>query len=192
METSEASFTRPVPSARLRSRGEPRVLPVDVITSQVIRELSPGLLAYAHRRVGQRQEAEDLVQDTWLCALRSAPTFEGRSSLRTWLSTILRRRIAERFRRSRPWLLLEEEDTLTPQHAQYDRLDLALAGSIANVALASLSEPERNAIALCDVQDLDRDEASQQLGVTRGHLRVLLHRGRSKLATSLRASGFES
>lgn len=163
-----------------------------VITSKVIRELSPGLLAFAYRRVGQRQEAEDLVQDTWLCALRSAASFEGRSSLRTWLSTILRRRIAERFRRGRPWLLLDEDElAASPQPAPHERHDIALAANLANAALATLSEQERSAVTLCDVQELDRDEASDQLGVTRGHLRVLLHRGRGKLVASLRESGLE-
>ena len=55
--------------------------------------------------------------------------------------------------------------------------------------MSELTELERQAVTLCDVQDLDRDEASERMGVTRGHLRVLLHRGRHKLEASMRASG---
>lgn len=163
----------------------------DLITPQAIRELSPSLLAFAYRRVGQQQEAEDLVQDTWFSALRSAPTFAGRSSLRTWLIAILRRRIAERFRR-RPHCepFAEEDFSGTLDHVT-ERIDSMLAVRVAEAALASLSEQERSAVTLCDVHDLERDEACAQLCVSRGHLRVLLHRGRGKLAASLVASGIE-
>ena len=57
--------------------------------------------------------------------------------------------------------------------------------------MADLTDLERRAVTLCDVEDLDRDEASERMGVTRGHLRVLLHRGRHKLEASLKASGIE-
>lgn len=161
-----------------------------LITPQAIRDLSPGLLAFAYRRVGQQQEAEDLVQDTWFSALRSAPTFAGRSSLRTWLVAILRRRIAERFRRRPRWEPLSEDVVGTLDPAT-ERLDNLLAVRAAEAALAALSEQERAAVTLCDVQDADRDQACAQLSVSRGHLRVLLHRGRAKLAASLVASGIE-
>lgn len=160
-----------------------------LITPSTIEELSPGLFAFAYRAVRQREEAEDLVQDTWISALRTVPSFEGRSSLRTWLVSILRRRIADRFRRVRPSELLEEEKHALDAMPAEERLDAHEAASIAALAMGELTALERRAIELCDVQDLDRDEASEAMGVTRGHLRVLLHRGRHKLEASLVASG---
>ena len=163
-----------------------------VITPSTIQELSPGLFAFAYRAVRQREEAEDLVQDTWISALRTVPSFEGRSSLRTWLVSILRRRIADRYRRQRPSELLEEEKHAFDAIATEERLGALEAASIATLAMSQLTELERRAVTLCDVQDLDRDEASDAMGVTRGHLRVLLHRGRHKLEVSLKASGIEA
>jgi RNA polymerase sigma-70 factor, ECF subfamily len=162
---------------------------VALITPTTIQELSPGLFAFAYRAVRQREEAEDLVQDTWISALRTVPSFEGRSSLRTWLVSILRRRIADRFRRVRPAELLEEDKYAFDAAAPEDRIDALESAGIAALAMSELTELERRAVTLCDVQDLDRDEASEAMGVTRGHLRVLLHRGRHKLEASLRASG---
>ena len=166
---------------------------MEALSEKAIRELSPGLIAYAYRRVGQRQDAEDLVQETWYSALRSMPTFEGRSSLRTWLVTILSRRIAERYRRRRTYEPFEEEAhaTLTslPTENEIEKLDLELAAQVASSAFGSLSEVEQRAIELCDVNDEDRDRVAEDMGVTRGHLRVLLHRGRHKLEAALRAQG---
>lgn len=162
-----------------------------LITPSTIRELSPGLFAFAYRAVRQKEDAEDLVQDTWISALRTVPSFEGRSSLRTWLVSILRRRIADRFRRDRPAEPLEEERHGMEPAAAEQWLDSHESAQIASLAMANLTELERRAVTLCDVDDLDRDEASQAMGVTRGHLRVLLHRGRHKLEASLRASGVD-
>ena len=162
-----------------------------LITPSTIQELSPGLFAFAYRAVRQKEDAEDLVQDTWISALRTAPSFEGRSSLRTWLVSILRRRIADRFRRDRPTEILEEERHGSAPAIAEQRLDEYEAAHLANVAMAELTDLERRAITLCDVDDLDRDEASAAMGVTRGHLRVLLHRGRHKLEASLRANGID-
>jgi RNA polymerase sigma-70 factor (ECF subfamily) len=162
-----------------------------VITPSTIQELSPGLFAFAYRAVRQKEDAEDLVQDTWISALRTVPSFEGRSSLRTWLVSILRRRIADRFRRVRPTEELEEERHGSEPALAEQLLDTHEAAEIANLAMAELTELERQAVTLCDVDDLDRDEASEAMGVTRGHLRVLLHRGRHKLEASLRSSGVD-
>lgn len=56
------------------------------------------LFRYAMLRVGQRDVAEDLVQETMLAGLRTHRSFQGKSTEQTWLVSILRRKIADHFR----------------------------------------------------------------------------------------------
>lgn len=62
-------------------------------------EFGDPLFRYALKRVGQRDLAEDLVQDTFVAALRSADGFQGRSKILTWLIGILRHKIADHMRK---------------------------------------------------------------------------------------------
>jgi RNA polymerase sigma factor (sigma-70 family) len=68
-------------------------------------EHGDALYRYALGRVGRADVAEDLVQETFLAALRAAGSFAGRSSERTWLTGILKNKLIDRLRRegrSRP------------------------------------------------------------------------------------------
>ncbi|MET0284770.1 MAG: sigma-70 family RNA polymerase sigma factor [Polyangiales bacterium] len=150
------------------------------IDGRLVRELSPKFVALAQRAVHRREDAEDLVQEMWISALTSADHFEGRSSPRTWLHAILRRRIADNFRRMRPVLPYDEE--LHPQDDDgAERVESRQLAELALSMLSELGEMERQVLELCALDDVDRDQACEQLGITRGHLRVVLHRARKKL-----------
>ena len=62
-------------------------------------EFGDRLFRYALLRTGNREIAEDLVQETFLAAVNGLKDFRGESSPMTWLSAILRRKIADHFRR---------------------------------------------------------------------------------------------
>ncbi|HEX5659666.1 MAG TPA: RNA polymerase sigma factor [Polyangiales bacterium] len=159
------------------------------INAQTIDELSPALFRFAMRFVRRREEAEDLVQETWLSALRGAPTFEGRSSLRTWLNGIMRRRAADHYRKVRPTDTIDEDFDVGYFVSLAEQMDNTSAAQLAAQAIGELSLLEQTAVTLCDIQELEREEAAERMGITRGHLRVLLHRGRQKLVERLEAQG---
>jgi RNA polymerase sigma-70 factor, ECF subfamily len=159
------------------------------INAQTVDELSPALFRFAMRFVRRREEAEDLVQETWLSALRGAPSFEGRSSLRTWLNGILRRRAADHYRKTRHTDTLGDDFDVGYFVSVAEQLDSASAAQLVTQAMSELSLMEQTAITLCDIDDCDRDEAAARMGVTRGHLRVLLHRARQKIQQRLEAQG---
>lgn len=162
-----------------------------LITTQLIQELSPSLLNFALRKVARRADAEDLVQETWISALRTASTFEGRSSMRAWVIGIMRRRIADHYRRDRAAAPLDEGELESPQRSPAEHHDLEEAAHSALAAFDMLTPIERSALTLCDLEDVDRDQAAHQLQVKRGHLRVILFRARGKLEHSLRSQGLD-
>jgi len=151
--------------------------------------VTPSLFRYASRRIGREDVAEDLVQETWLAAMGSVASFAGRSTLKTWLTSILRRKIVDHHRRRRHEVEVDENHLVTEPVMPTDRADDERAVELVRELLPSLPKREREALELCDVQGIDRDEAATKMGVTRGALRVLLHRGRHRLRAELEAAG---
>src|SRR5262249_28995511 len=77
-----------------------------------LEEHGDALYRFARARTGSREAAEDIVQETFLAALESRHQFQNRSSVRTWLLSILRHKIADHYRRR------EAAQPLAPGHDQ--------------------------------------------------------------------------
>ncbi|MEM1414608.1 MAG: RNA polymerase sigma factor [Myxococcota bacterium] len=167
-------------STHLPPRPRPR------LDEATVRELTPGLIRYARQRVGD-ELAQDLVQDTWVAAFGAIDKFAGRSSLRTWLISILRRKIIDSHRRRRPQVSFEEHHT-PDGDPRRERLDDVAAANLVERELPSLPKREREAVSLVDVAGYDRDVAAEAMGVTRSALRVMLHRGRNRLKKKLESA----
>lgn len=69
------------------------------------------LYAYALSRINDEEQAQDLVQDTFLAALQRVAAFEGRSSERTWLTAILKNKIIDIYRKKSSGLRNNEVKT---------------------------------------------------------------------------------
>jgi len=74
--------------------------PDQVDPTKWVDQYGDALLGYAAARVGPREVAEDLVQETLLAAWKARQSYDGRSSMKTWLIAILRRKIADHYRQS--------------------------------------------------------------------------------------------
>jgi RNA polymerase sigma-70 factor (ECF subfamily) len=169
------------------------------------------LLVYANRHVSEPGVAQDLVQDTLEAALRGLQSFEGRSSVRTWAFAILRRHIADHYRRPRTTValsvLFDNEDELDRDDA-LDRLlethaiDHESLSSTRNttpeahldrqqfweqveLGVASLSTVQRRVFRLRDLLDQDAAQVSAVLGISPNHCHVTLHRARGRLRAFL-------
>jgi RNA polymerase sigma-70 factor (ECF subfamily) len=176
---------------------------------------SPAMLRIARAYVATAQSAEDAVQDAWLGVVRGLPRFEARSSLRTWVFTILvnqARTRGAREARTVPLADLGRDDetgpTVDPDRFQgpsdphpggwkpgarpvgwegqpEGRLLAGEALRLLEAALTMLPPRQRTVVTLRDVQGLTPEEACSVLGITAQNQRVLLHRGRAALRRTL-------
>ncbi|HEY2376295.1 MAG TPA: RNA polymerase sigma factor [Gemmatimonadaceae bacterium] len=126
---------------------------------------------------GAIDEADDLVQDTFVRAFNSLDGFRGESSFRTWLFTIERRLLLDRRRaeKRRPIRVeVQEGDAAT----EYDALDSMVAGEAANrvrEAMKKLSPTQREVFTLRVAQGLSYKEIADLVGTTEGAARVHYH-----------------
>jgi RNA polymerase sigma-70 factor (ECF subfamily) len=126
---------------------------------------------------GEREEIEELVQDTFVRAFASIDSFRGESSLRTWLFTIERRLMLDRRRserRLRATVPVEAADAVT----EYDALDSLLAAeaeSRVRKAVGALSPMQREVFSLRVEQGLSYKEIADMVGTTEGAARVHYH-----------------
>lgn len=126
---------------------------------------------------GEREEIEELVQDTFVRAFASIDSFRGESSLRTWLFTIEKRLMLDRRRaekRARATVQVQASDAST----EYDALDSLLADeaeSRVRAAIEALSPTQREVFLLRVEQGMSYKEIAELAGTTEGSARVHYH-----------------
>jgi len=154
--------------------------------------------------------AEEVTQETWLQVLKGLDKFEGRSTLNSWIFSILANRARTRAVRDGRTLLFSDMsgeaegaesavdparfnaagywdqpprpwDDLTPERlAASGQIGERLAG-----AMDELPDAQRAVVMLRDVEGCSSEEACNVLGISETNQRVLLHRGRSRLRSLL-------
>ncbi len=175
-------------------------------------EHSDALFRFALLRVKDANVAEDLVQETFLSALKGIDRFKGGSSLRTWLVGILKHKIIDHFRKGRPEVLASdlstmenetEEERFDREH-QRDQKPSEWIGTPAKLldskefwstfvdCLNGLPENHRRAFSLREIDGVKGDEICKILGITSTNLWVILHRARGKLRNCLEANWFNA
>ena len=127
--------------------------------------------------LGERDAADEVVQDTFVRAFASLEHFRGDSSLRTWLFTIARRLVVDRrraFRRRREVGNLEDVDAAT----EYTALDGLIASEAQRKvwgAVGKLSPTQREVFLLRVNEGLSYKEIADVAGTTEGAARVHYH-----------------
>ena len=126
---------------------------------------------------GDEAEAQDLVQETLLQAIRSAERFRGRSSIYTWLHGILLN-LTRHYHRDRKWLVYDEElahRQTPPVEVASSSLDAETASSALTQAMRGLSEPHREVLVLRFYEDMKIHQIAAQLGLSKGTVKSRLH-----------------
>lgn len=167
---------------------------------------TPAMLRVARGYVPSREIAEEVVQETWIALLKGIDSFEGRSSLRTWLFTVLINIAKRRGMRERrdldvavmaftdgtvdPARFRDSDDPYPghwlPQEVPSpfpDTPEGSLLGdelvALARRELDKLPERQRVVVTMRDMLGLDSAEVCEMLDISVANQRVLLHRGRA-------------
>ncbi len=161
----------------------------------LVRHYAPKLYNVALRLVGRPDEAEDVLQETFIAACEKIKDFKGRSQLGTWLYRIATNNGLMHLRRRRPTVSLEEVDetgiNVEPRLLQRwpedpaSAVDAAELRAVMEEAINALPETLRLAFVLRDIEGLSTREAAEVLGISPTALKVRLHRARLLLRERL-------
>jgi len=172
----------------------------------LVRENHDALISVARGYVKTRESAEEVVQETWMAVIKGLDRFQGRSSLKTWMFSILCNISKTRARRDHRTLLFSEaaggdgqnESAVDPSRfspsGKWEDAPASLEDKtperlvrnrefmeVFRKSLGDLPDTQRMVVILRDVQGFSSTETCNILGLSETNQRVLLHRGRSKL-----------
>lgn len=167
------------------------------------------LFNYTISRINNHEQAKDLVQDTFFAALNAKENFQGKASERTWLISILKRKIVDYYRKINSikgkaeikmnfysdgdhegdWI---EERAPTDWNAEIEK-------SIENEELSVVLEncinnlPEKYAMVfrMKTIQQFETEEICKELEITSSNLWVIIHRARTQLRACMEKNWFK-
>jgi RNA polymerase sigma-70 factor (ECF subfamily) len=166
------------------------------------------LFNFTISRVSDGVIAQDLVQDTFLAALKSMKNFKGEASERTWLISILKRKIIDHYRKINSkkgkaevritynvdsesegdWL---EERVADPydKTAEDNMQNEELGAAILN-CLSKLPKKQAEVFKMKTIQGFETEVICNELNITASNLWVIIHRARTAMATCLKENWF--
>ncbi len=159
------------------------------------------LYNYAYSRLSSSTVAEDMLQDTFVSALKSMENFRGDSSEKTWLFSILKRKIIDYYRKSSTKNERPESSFSSPfkdsgfmeGHWNSNRrptdwgskTDGAVQQSefqeIMEFCLSGLPEKWKSVFVLKVMEEIESDKVCKEIGCTSSNLWVILHRAKLQL-----------
>jgi len=145
----------------------------------------------AFRLLGNRDDAQDAVQEVLLRLLKSLPRYRAVAKFSTWLYRLAANTCIDLHRRRSGGAVLEplDEDRPAPEAAAdpETQCEAGFRELVLNLALQALPEPQRLVLVLRDREELSNPEAADILGIDVGTLKSRLHRARGALRRVLQS-----
>lgn len=161
------------------------------------------LFNYTITRVRDRETAQDLVQDTFFAGLKSMKNFKGEASERTWLISILKRKIIDHYRKINSkkgkaevrvnfssdndeegsWLEKRVADPF--DKTAEDTIENTELGTAIHACLSKLPEKQAEVFKMKTLLGYETEAICNELDITASNLWVIIHRARTALASCL-------
>ncbi|GAA4240002.1 MULTISPECIES: sigma-70 family RNA polymerase sigma factor [Winogradskyella] len=165
-----------------------------------VKSYSDYLFNYTITRVNSREIAQDLISETFLAGLKSMKNFKGEASERTWLISILKRKIIDHYRKINSnkgkaevrmsynsdtdtegdWL--EERVADASDKTAEDHLVNSELGDAIYDCLGKLPEKQADVFKMKTILGYDTETICNDLDITASNLWVIIHRARTALA----------
>jgi RNA polymerase sigma-70 factor (ECF subfamily) len=156
------------------------------------RRRQAGIYRFALHMSGSASVAEEVTQEVFLAVIRDGQRFdESRGTAAAFLFGVARNHVLKLLQRNRAYIGLEDESATEPPAAADVLGDLTRAEAVENVRQAVLELPAvyREAVVMCDLQELTYADAAEALRVPIGTVRSRIARGRAILAQKLSRQG---
>ena len=171
-------------------------------TNDLVNDHSDYLLSFAMSKLRDLELAKDLVQDTFVAALTKLDTFEQRSKIRTWLTSILNRKIIDHWRKAetrytdpvssffdqdddkRHWLM--EKQSSTNIKTVVDDISRSETMGELEECLSTLPDKWRGIVSSKYLQEKDSEQICNDFDVTPSNLWVIIHRSKLLLRDCLK------
>ena len=167
------------------------------------------LFNYTISRVGDKEIAQDIVQDTFFAGLKSMKNFKGEATERTWLISILKRKIIDHYRKINSkkgkaevrmsysahsdtdgdWLEEQVADPIsTFENDEIENEELGLA---IQECISKLPKKQSAVFVMKTIRGLSTEDICNELGINPSNLWVMVHRARTSLMGCLNENWFK-
>ncbi|MGB3591906.1 MAG: sigma-70 family RNA polymerase sigma factor [Nonlabens sp.] len=182
---------------------------VKLVPEKWVDRYSDYLFNYTITRVSSGDLAQDLVSETFLAGLKSAHRFKGNSTERTWLISILKRKIIDHYRKinskkgkaevrmgyasgadnSGDWLEEKAGDMRNPNAE--DLIEQEELGAVLQQCIGALPERYATIFVQKTIDKMDTETICKEHNITPSNLWVIIHRARVQLMDCLKSKWFE-
>lgn len=179
---------------------------VDIDTSTWVDDYADMLFNYANVRVNDHDLAKDLVQDTFVSALKGIERFQGKSTVKTWLFSILKRKIIDYWRKqesrkTKPISFFKTDgmmkggflEAYQPQ-GRLSEIDVEVENKELRQAITScigaLPDKWKGIVIDKMVEDKESEEVCNEHNITPSNLWVIIHRAKVQLRDCLEKKWF--
>ena len=193
----------------VKDAGEQREIVSGMNPELWVEEYGDVLFRYAIKRVSNRSEAEDLVQETLIAALKARDNFRSQSTPKTWLIGILEHKVMDYYRKKGRELNVQDvEEVCQVSDKLFDRKGMFRSPGndwgenpealferkefwgVLGECISNLPERLLPVFQLRMLQERNTDQVCEELGITSNNMWVMLHRARLRLKTCLDAKWF--